>query len=134
MRAQQDERHNDAFSQANRVKLASMITRLFDHWELEQAEQLTLLGLCEGSRSTLLRYRKGGALGPSRDLLDRASHLLGIHKSLRILYPKNRELAYCWPKTPNKRLANMTPVEYVRREGFGGLASVRHMLDVERGR
>jgi len=134
MQIQQSGHIRDPYSHTNRAKLATMVTRLFDHWEIEQSEQLALLGLSEGSRSTLHRYRQGGALAPNRDLLDRVSHLLGIHKSLRILYPNNRDLAYRWPKAPNKRLDNMTPVEYVRREGFGGLASIRHMLDVERGR
>ena len=134
MRAQRIARHPEPHSKANRAKLAAMIMRLFGHWELEQSEQLALLGLSEGSRMTLQRYRKGNALNSNRDLLDRVSHLLGIHKSLRILYPHNRDLAYRWPKSPNKRLGNLTPVEYVRREGFGGLASIRHMLDVERGR
>ena len=134
MQLQQSGHIQDQYSQANRAKLATMVTRLFDHWELEQSEQLALLGWSEGSRSTLHRYRSGRALSGNRDLLDRVSHLLGIHKSLRILYPHNRELAYRWPKSPNKRLQNLTPVEFVRREGFGGLASIRHMLDVERGR
>ncbi len=134
MQIQQSGHIRDPYSQANRAKLATMVTRLFDHWELEQSEQLALLGLSEESRTTLHRYRQGRALGRNRDLLDRVSHLLGIHKSLRILYPHTREFAYRWPKSPNKRLQNLTPVEFVRREGFGGLASIRHMLDVERGR
>ena len=134
MPRQQAEHIQDLYIQANRAKLATMVTRLFDHWGLEQSEQLALLGLSEGSRTTLHRYRHGRALSNNRDLLDRVSHLLGIHKSLRILYPHNRDLAYRWPKSPNKRLHDMTPVEFVRREGFGGLASIRHMLDVERGR
>ena len=134
MPLQQSAQRNEPYSKASRIELAQMVMRLFDHWQLEQSEQLALLGMSEASRMTLRRYRKGGALNGNRDLLDRVSHLLGIHKSLRILYPHNRDLAYRWPKSPNKRLRNITPVEFVRREGFGGLTSIRHMLDVERGR
>ncbi len=134
MRTREVEPIVDPNSRANRVKLAAIITRLFDHWGLDKAERLALLGLSENARMTLTRYREGKPLGKNRDLLDRASHLLGIHKSLRILFPHNRDLAYQWPKSPNKRLQNMSPVEFVRQEGFEGLAAVRRMLDVERGR
>ena len=71
-----------------------MVTQLFELWRLSVGEQAALLGLSADNRSTLARYRKGDPLADSRDLLDRAGHLLGIHKSLRILFPHDRELAY----------------------------------------
>ena len=75
-----------------RGRLAQMIMRLFEHWQLSTAEQAALLGLSADNRSTLSRYRKGDPLADSRDLLDRAGHLLGVHKSLRIQFPQDRDL------------------------------------------
>ena len=115
-----------------RGRLAVMVTRLLDHWKLTAAEQAELLGLSAASRSTLARYRSGEPLADSRDLLDRAGHLLGIHKSLRLLFPHDRDLAYRWMKQPNRRLG-ARPVDLVVEHGFEGLLAVRRYLDFQRG-
>jgi transcriptional regulator with XRE-family HTH domain len=115
-----------------RERLARLVTQLFVHWRLSTTEQAALLGLSPENRSTLSRYRKGEPLADSRDLLDRAGHLLGIHKSLRILFPEDRDLAYRWMTTPNRRLARR-PVDLVIERGFEGLLALRRYLDFERG-
>lgn len=115
-----------------RGRLAQMIMRLFEHWQLSTAEQAALLGLSADNRSTLSRYRKGDPLADSRDLLDRAGHLLGVHKSLRIQFPQDRDLAYRWMTMPNRRFG-ARPVDVVVQRGFEGLLAVRRYLDFERG-
>jgi Antitoxin Xre/MbcA/ParS C-terminal toxin-binding domain/Antitoxin Xre-like helix-turn-helix domain len=115
-----------------RTRLARMIVQLLDHWALSTAEQSALLGLSAGSRTTLSRYRAGEPLADSRDLIDRAGHLLGIHKSLRILFPHDRDLAYRWMSTPNFRFG-ARPVDVVVEHGFEGLLAVRRYLDFQRG-
>ena len=110
-----------------------MVSRLLEHWRLPATEQAELLGLSAGNRSTLARYRRGEPLADSRDLLDRAGHLLGIHKSLRILFPHDRDLAYRWMSTRNKAFDNLSPVEVVKEWGFAGLLMVRGYLDHARG-
>ena len=117
----------------SRSALAKMVMKLFAHWTLGTEDQLALLGLDPASRSTLARYRKGYPLSPSRDLLERVGHLLAIHKSLRILFPHNRELAYRWMTARNEQFDNLTPVEVVRQHGFTGLLMLRTYLDRERG-
>jgi len=115
-----------------RERLARMVTQLFEHWRLSATEQAALLGLSADNRSTLARYRKGDPLADSRDLLDRVGHLLGIHKSLRILFPHDRDLAYRWMTMPNRRFG-ARPVDVVVERGFEGLLSLRRYLDYERG-
>lgn len=124
----------DVHRREGRAALAKMVTQLFDHWGVTMTDQAALLGLSDRSRSTLTRYRKGEPLGDNRDLLDRAGHLLGIHKSLRIIFPHNRDLVYRWITTPNRRFGGKTPVEIMRAEGFLGLAQIHRYLDFERGR
>ena len=115
-----------------RERLARMVTQLFEHWRLSATEQAALLGLSADNRSTLARYRKGDPLADSRDLLDRVGHLLGIHKSLRILFPHDRDLAYRWMTMPNRRFG-ARPVDVVVERGFAGLLALRRYLDYERG-
>jgi transcriptional regulator with XRE-family HTH domain len=122
----------DTSTRDARTRLALMVTRLLDHWRLSMREQAEVLGLSPASRSTLARYRSGEPLADSRDLLDRAGHLLGIHKSLRLLFPHDRELAYRWMTQPNRRLGRR-PVDLVIERGFEGLLAVRRYLDFQRG-
>jgi hypothetical protein len=125
---------SDLRSRKARTVLAKMVMRLFDHWNIVTPDQAALLGLSQGSRSTLSRYRGGEPFADNRDLLDRAGHLLGIHKALRIIFPQNRDLAYRWVTTANRRFGGKTPLEIMRDEGFLGLVMVRRYLDFERGR
>lgn len=122
----------DVGSRDARARLATMVTRLLERWNLTSVEQAALLGLSTASRSTLARYREGEPLADSRDLLDRAGHLLGIHKSLRILFPYDRDLAYGWMTQFNRRLG-ARPVNLISERGFEGLLAVRRYLDFQRG-
>lgn len=117
----------------DRSAIAKMLMQLFDHWGLSTEDQLALLGLATSNRAALTRYRKGDPIAPSRDTLDRAGHLLGIHKNLRLLFPHNRDLAYAWMSTRNQAFEGRTPVETVRDWGFAGLLMVRAYLDRARG-
>ena len=123
----------DFSSRENRERLAKMVTKLFEHWNLPLADQAALLGHSSDSRSTINRYRNGAPLADSVDLLNRVGHLLAIHKSLRIIFPYNRELAYRWVTTPNARFGGRAPIEIMKAR-YEGVLLVRRYLDFERGR
>lgn len=117
-----------------RKKLAIMLMKLFVHWKLDQSAQLNLLGMSENSRSALDKYRKGESpLPKSRDMLDRAGYLLAIHKALRILYPKNKDICYSWVNLRNKAFDNLTPLDVIQSQGVLGAARVARYLDFVRG-
>ena len=116
-----------------RRKLARMVTRLFELWELPTADQLELLGLSRTSRAQLSKYRKGGALPSSRDMLDRIGWLLSIHKSLRLLYPRNENIRYTWIKRRNQILDDQRPLDIMKHQGLIGIARVARYLDYIRG-
>lgn len=124
----------DLHSRPSRERLARMLMELFNHWHIPPADQAVLLGLSNQSRSTLARYRRGEPLADSADLLARAGHLLGIHKALRILFPHDRDLAYGWVGSPNRRFGGSTPLDIMKRHGYEGILAVRRYLDFERGR
>jgi hypothetical protein len=118
---------------ADRGALARMVMALLDHWQLSTEDQAALLGIATTNRAALTRYRKGEAIGTSRDQYERVGHLLGIHKNLRLLFPQNRELVYRWMSTRNKAFDNLTPVEVIKEWGFAGLLMVHAYLDRARG-
>lgn len=122
-----------ANAQQDRGALARMVMTLLEHWKLPTEDQAALLGIAAGNRAALTRYRKGEPIGTSRDQFERVGHLLGIHKSLRLLFPQNRDLAYRWMSTRNKAFDNLTPVDVVKKWGFAGLLMVRAYLDRARG-
>ncbi len=124
----------EAAASDDRGALARMVMQLLEHWRLSTEDQAALLGLAASNRAALGRYKRGEALGGGRDQLERVGHLLGIHKSLRLLFPRNRDLAYRWMTTRNRAFDNRTPIEVVKDEGFAGLLMVRGYLDRARGR
>ena len=116
-----------------RKKLARMVTRLFEHWNLPAADQLELLGLSRTSRAQISRYRNGGAVPSSRDMLDRIGWLLSIHKNLRLLYPRNENIRYTWVKRRNRILDDQRPLDIMKIQGLIGIARVARYLDFLRG-
>jgi hypothetical protein len=123
----------DLHARGSRERLARMVISLLDHWNLSPNDQAVLLGLSTQSRSSVARYRRGEPLADSADLLARAGHLLGIHKALRILFPHDRDLAYRWVTTLNRRFG-ATPLDVMKQHGYEGILAVRRYLDFERGR
>ena len=117
----------------DRGALAKMVMQLLDHWDLPTEDQLALLGLAPSNRAALGRYRQGEPIGGSQDQYERVGHLLGIHKNLRLLFPRNPEYVYGWMKTKNKAFENQTPVELVKEFGFIGLLMIRSYLERNRG-
>jgi preprotein translocase subunit SecB len=81
----------------------------------------------------LNKFKNGKAHISGRDTIERVGNLLGIHKSLRILYPYNRAVVYTWIKAKNKKLHNLTPLEVMLSEGYIGIAQVRKLTDYMRG-
>ena len=123
----------DLESSDAREKLARMVTRLFELWKISTADQLELLGLSRTSRAQISRYRNGGAVPSSRDMLDRIGWLLSIHKSLRLLYPRNEHIRYTWVKRRNKILDDQRPLDIMKNQGLIGVARVARYLDFLRG-
>ncbi len=127
------ENNIDLSSPESRKSMAKLVTRLFDLWGLPVADQLNLLGLSETSRSMLTRYRKGNAIPNSRDMIDRVGWLLSIHKSLRLLYPYNREFRQQWVGKRNQMMNNIRPVDLMKEKGIIGIATIARHLDFLRG-
>ncbi len=122
-------------SEEGRRDLARVISALFERWQLDTDVQMQLLGMSPKSRKQLPRYRAGEQpLPSSRDVLDRAGYLLGIHKGLRLLFPEDEMLRFTWVHRRNTALEGATPMEVMVRDGLLGIARVARLVDFQRGR
>ena len=68
----------------------------------------------------------------SRDLADRMSLLLGIHKALRIIY-KDAERGYRWIGAANDLFDGKSALDIMLRGGIDDIRRIRSYLDAVRG-
>lgn len=106
--------------------------RLAEHWDLRVAEQRKLLG--DPPESTFYKWKRerDGAL--SRDTLERISYLLGIWKSLQILFPDPAQ-ADAWLRKPNTGapFGGQPALARMLSGNVADLYVVRQYLDAQRG-
>jgi uncharacterized protein (DUF2384 family) len=104
--------------------------RVMGAWGVGDSDARVLLG--SPSRSTFYNYKRleGGSL--SADTLDRISYVLGIYKSLQLLFA-NPEQADNWMKRPNEAFGGRSALEHALGGKVVDLASVRAYLDSVRG-
>ena len=91
-----------------------------------------LLGeVSNGSYYKWKQNPRGKTLDP--DMLARISYLIGIFKSLNILY--SQRLADQWMRLPNTNpiFAGRTPLGYILHGGQQAMEIVRRLLDARRG-
>jgi hypothetical protein len=101
-------------------------------WQLSVAEQRALLGW--PAASTYHKYKAGDYGALSYDTLTRLSLILGIYKSLQVLYPE-QPLADSWMRMPNTNpiFGGAMPLSLATNAGIDGLFRIRRLLDARRG-
>ncbi len=115
------------------ASLLPAIFNIFSQWSLTGGQQMTLLGL--GNEKTLYNWKNHPEKAKlTRDMLERASYILGIYKSLQILLP-DPTLADHWLSTPNDNpiFNGIAPLDRILAGQVIDLALVRNFLDSERG-
>src|SRR5215210_1901676 len=119
-----------------RRKLSGPALRAFFNiaaaWALTVHEQRALLGW--PAASTFHKYKSGDHGTLSFDTLTRISLVLGIYKSLQVLYPEP-EFADHWVRMPNSHelFGGRPAVSLMVDGGIDGLYRVRRLLDGRRG-
>ncbi|MBZ9959300.1 MbcA/ParS/Xre antitoxin family protein [Mesorhizobium sp. BR1-1-14] len=99
-----------------------------EKWHLSTEEQIVLLG--SPGRSTFFKWKKEGGTPPT-DTRERVSHMLGIWKSLRILFTQD-ERGEAWVRAKNRYFDGASALD-VMLEGMSGIIRVRRYLDAQRG-
>ncbi len=113
--------------------LLPAIFNIFDRWKLSGKQQMTLLGLT--NEKTLYNWKnKPSKAKLSKDLLERASYILGIYKALQILLP-DESIADAWLSGANDspHFSDQPPLDRMLAGQVTDLAAVRYFLDAERG-
>lgn len=107
-----------------------------DRYGLKTKDRIALLG--EPSPSTYHEWVKkakaGTAISLPLDTLTRISGVLGIHKSLTILFVIEAE-GMTWLKGPHQGLVfgGQAPIDMMVEGGLDGILTVRRYLDAWRG-
>jgi hypothetical protein len=101
-------------------------------WRLSVNEQRALLGW--PATSTFHKYKSGEHGTLSFDTLTRVSLVLGIYKSLQVLYPEEA-FADAWVRMPNSHpvFGGRPALALMLDAGIDGLYKVRRLLDSRRG-
>jgi hypothetical protein len=127
----------DLSSSEERRRLSpSALKALFNivrHWNVRDEDARELLGGISNGAYYELKKNPRAAKPLDRDTLTRISYLIGIFKSLNILY--SQRLADQWMKLPNTNpiFAGHTPLEYILRGGSPAMDTLRRLLDARRG-
>ena len=101
------------------------------HWELRDQDARRLLGGV--SNGTYYSWKSGATVELKPDMLLRISYLIGIFKSLNILF--SLPLADRWVQLPNSNeiFQNRTPLAYMLSGEAPAMDTVRRLLDARRG-
>src|SRR5215471_5182594 len=100
-------------------------------WKLRDESARQLLGGV--SNGMFYQLKRGQKKTLDQDKLTRISLLLGIFKSLNLLY--SRKLADAWINLPNSNpiFEGESPLSYIVQGGVPALMRVRQLLDARRG-
>lgn len=105
--------------------------KLAEAWKLREEDARELLGGLSGS--TFYEWKRHPDRVLEVDRITRISYLLGIYKSLHILY--GDKLADEWIGLPNKNaiFKGGTPLAYMVAGGLLAMQTVRRLVDARRG-
>ena len=116
---------------------AAALKALFNivhHWKIRDEDARELLGgISNGAYYQLKKNPRTPGKSLDQDKLLRISYLIGIFKSLNILY--SPRLADQWMQLPNSNpiFAGRTPLDYILHGGTPAMDTLRRLLDARRG-
>jgi uncharacterized protein (DUF2384 family) len=119
-----------AFSPDEIEAMQRAVGAIFGRWGATDVDAAVILGGI--SPKTYRRWREGQYGRVNRDLADRMSHILGIHRALRIIFAEPAQ-GYRWMSQPNARFGGQTPLQLLLQGGMEDLGRLRGYLDSVRG-
>jgi hypothetical protein len=123
----------DGLVMASAAEIQAMqraMIRLFEHWDVTDAEASVLLG--DLSPRTFQRWKAGQYGRVGIDLVTRMSNLLGIHKALRLLF-EDADRGYRWVRAANAAFGGKSALVVMLGGQITDLMRVRRYLDAQRG-
>ncbi|WP_339119067.1 antitoxin Xre-like helix-turn-helix domain-containing protein [Halomonas sp. BMC6] len=128
-------RRPDRMAAHNSAETSAAVMRTFPNiaheWELSDTGMATLLGLSSNV------YREWAATPLQAHLtaeqLERASNLLGIYRSLTLLFPQvEHQQRWLHHLNDNAPFDGLSPMQLMHRGGLGALRALRAYLDAQR--
>lgn len=118
-------------NEESRARLGRAFWAIARHYKLTREEQAIVLGLKPSNRQRLGSLESKLEIPDDVDKALRVGLLLGIHKNLRIIYPKNRDLVYDWMKTPREMFGGQSAMQFIAggTDTMPRLFTVRRILD-----
>ncbi|MGR6872405.1 MbcA/ParS/Xre antitoxin family protein [Pseudomonas sp. HK3] len=104
--------------------------KITNDWGLSNQQQRRLLGNIP--EQTFYKYKKLPSVKLNHDLLERISYVMGIRKSLMIMFP-SKEQADAWIQKSNRDFGNKSALDAILAGSIVDLARVRKYLDAYRG-
>lgn len=114
--------------------IAKAFWNLAKKYELSHNDLVLIFGR-NFDPKTLAKYKDTNSLPEGHDSFMRVIHLLGMHNSLKVIYPHNPSLVYSWMKHKDTYLKNLTPLEFIKESGVKSLSAIiflRNFLDYKR--
>ncbi|MGO4352820.1 antitoxin Xre-like helix-turn-helix domain-containing protein [Rhizobium sp. RAF36] len=106
------------------------VMNIFDRWGVSDVDAATILGGI--SPKTYRRWKDDDYGRVNRDLADRMSNILGIHKALRIIFAEP-QTGYAWVDAKNSGFAGLSALDVMKRGSMEDIMRIRRYLDSVRG-
>jgi hypothetical protein len=121
--------------QTERERLSPSAIKAFfnimEKWAIKDADARDLLGGV--SNGVFYEMKKNPNRVLDTDRLARISLLIGIFKSLNILYPEDLADAWVTLSNKNRLFSGGTPLSYMVQGGVAAMWTVRRLVDSRRG-
>ncbi|MCS3904081.1 hypothetical protein J2T55_002114 [Methylohalomonas lacus] len=116
-----------------RRQLTLAVLSLFDKWHVADEQRLQMLGESADNTALLQTLAEGGSLEADSEALQRAGHLLGIHRSLQQRYANSPRIVEEWIHCPNSLTNNQAPIEWLCLKNIDGVQRVHKLVEAQFG-
>lgn len=120
----------EGYTQDELHAMQRAVISLFAKWGVSDVDAAVILGGL--AAKTFRRWKDGDYGRVNRDLADRMSNLLGIHKALRIVFT-DANRGYEWVQADNKAFAGKSALAILKQGGMEDIIRIRRYLDSLRG-
>ena len=115
-----------AYSEDEVRAMQRAVINVFARWGVSDVDAATILGGISAKTFRRWKDRDYGRVG--RDLADRMSHLLGIHKALRIIF-SDPHAGYAWVRSDNAAFQGKSALEIMKYGGMEHIVRIRRYLE-----
>lgn len=107
--------------------------KICEEYKIDSKDQVIILG--QKHLRTIQNWKKENTIGQTWDVFNRVSLLLGIVKSLNVIYPRNPEIVNEWLHKNRKLFKGKSALELIVEDPLqsqAALFTVRRVLDMYR--